>query len=64
MKGGLSESKKMDKKTIMWIVIGILIVAVLFLTFKASAISSGAAQTAGAAVNTLSSSSSGMVGGC
>ena len=51
----------MDNRIMLWIVIGVLFVATLFLTFKAGAGSIGTAQ----AVSTAASSSSGgMVGGC
>ena len=56
---------KINKKTMLWIVIGILLIATIFLTFKASSIGTGAAQaTASAARTAASTASSGMVGGC
>ena len=72
VKGGKSMAK-INKKTMLWIVIGILLIATIFLTFKASSIGTGAAQTigTGAAQTTasatrtaVSTASSGMVGGC
>ena len=64
MKGGKSMAK-INKKTMLWIVIGILLIATIFLTFKASSIGTGAAQaTASAARTAASTASSGMVGGC
>jgi len=61
VKGG---SVKMDKKVLMWIIIGVLFLAVLFLTFKTNSINT--IQSAGAAAQTAASvaSSSQMVGGC
>ena len=51
----------MDKKIMLWVLIGVLFIFTLFLTFKAGAGSIGTAQ----AVSTAASSSSGgMVGGC
>ena len=50
----------MDRKIVLWIVIGILFVAVLFITFNAgTGTSEVIANTANAA-----QSASGMVGGC
>ena len=64
MKGGKS-MVEINKKTMLWIVIGILVIATIFLTFKASSIGTGAAQaTASAARTAASTASSGMVGGC
>ena len=64
MKGGKSMAK-INKKTMLWIVIGVLLIATIFLTFKASSIGTGAAQaTASAARTAASTASSGMVGGC
>ena len=64
VKGGKSMAK-INKKTMLWIVIGILLIATIFLTFKASSIGTGAAQaTASAAKTAASTASSGMVGGC
>ncbi len=54
-----TEGEKMRTKTILWIVIGAMFVAALFLTFKAGSIGNvEAVQAAGSAA------SSGMVGGC
>ena len=64
VKGGKSMAK-INKKTMLWIVIGVLLIATIFLTFKASSIGTGAAQaTASAARTAASTASSGMVGGC
>ena len=64
MKGGKS-MVEINKKTMLWIVIGVLLIATIFLTFKASSIGTGAAQaTATAARTAASTASSGMVGGC
>ena len=51
----------MDKKTILWVVIGILVIGVIFVTAKSLNIGavSQVASSAGAAA-----SSGGMVGGC
>ena len=63
MKGG--KIIKMEKRITLWIIIGILFVAVLFLIFKtgASGSSSTVVQSAGSAAKSAASSS-GMVGGC
>ena len=64
LKGGKSIAK-INKKTMLWIVIGILVLATIFLTFKASSIGVGTVQaTASAAKTAASTASSGMVGGC
>ena len=63
MKGGKS-IMQIRKKTLMWIVIGILFLAVLFLTFKVSGDTSGVQATGQVAKAAASSASSGMVGGC
>ncbi len=64
MKGG-NNMVEINKKTMLWIVVGILVIATIFLTVKASAIGTGAAQTTASAVRTAASTaSSGMVGGC
>ena len=64
VKGGKSMAK-INKKTMLWIVIGVLLIATIFLTFKASSIGTGAAQTTASATRTaVSTASSGMVGGC
>ncbi|KKR15049.1 MAG: hypothetical protein UT44_C0043G0009 [Candidatus Levybacteria bacterium GW2011_GWA1_39_32] len=64
MKGGKSMAE-VKKSTLLWIVIGVLVIATIFLTFKASSIGTGAAQsTASAAKTVASTASSGMVGGC
>ena len=64
MKGGNSMTD-INKKTMLWIIIGILVIATIFLTFKASSIGTGAAQAAASAAKTAASTTSnGMVGGC
>ena len=56
----------MDKKIIMWIVIGILFLAALYLIFQLGSGGSIVAQDINSASNPAvsSASSSGMVGGC
>jgi len=62
MKGG---SWKMDRKVILWIIIGILILAVLFLVFKAgSNAGSAVVESAGAIKSASQSAAASMVGGC
>ncbi len=52
----------MDRRIIMWIVIGLLFLATLYLTFKSPTTGNVAAvQSAGAAAQSAASS---MVGGC
>ena len=64
MKGG-KRMVEVKKNTMLWIVIGILVLATIFLTFKASSIGAGAAQTTASVVRTAASTASGgMVGGC
>lgn len=63
MKGG--RRRKMNARITLWIVIGVMFVATLFLTFKAGA--AGRVETVQAvssAAKTTASSYSGMVGGC
>jgi len=57
MKGG---KIKMNSRTMLWIVIGLLFVVALFLTFKSGTTAS--VETVKAAAS--SASSSAMVGGC
>ena len=63
MKGGRF---RMEKRFVLWIVIGVLFLAVLFLTFKAG--SGGSVEIAQAATlaarSAASSPGAGMVGGC
>jgi len=56
----------MDRKTLLWIVIGLLFIAVLYLTFQASssAVTQGAVQGAVSSKAAAASSYGGMVGGC
>lgn len=59
LKGG--EFKMMiKKKTLLWIVIGILFVAVFYLTLKVNSVSVGSVQSAAQ----TASAGSAMVGGC
>ena len=52
-----------SKKTLLWIIIGLLLIANLYLVFKSPSSSSiSAVQSAGAIAK--SAASSGMVGGC
>jgi len=56
---------KINKNVLLWIIIGALVIATIFLTFKASSIGTSSAQaTASAARTVASTASSGMVGGC
>ena len=64
MKGGKNMTEAKKTNTALWIIIGILILAALFLTFKASSIGTVAEATASAAKTAASTASSGMVGGC
>ena len=61
LKGGKS-MVEIKKNTMLWIVIGILVIATIFLTFKVSSIGTGAAQATGQVAKSVASS--GMVGGC
>ena len=54
----------MDRRIVLWIVIGALFLATLFLTFKTGSVDAGSIQATGSAVKSLASQSSGMVGGC
>ena len=64
MKGG-KRMVEINKKTMLWIVIGLLFIATIFLTVKASSVGTGVAQaTASVARTAVSTASSGMVGGC
>ena len=60
MKGGKS-MVEVKKNVMLWVVIGLLVIATIFLTVKASSIGAGTAQ---AAALVASTASSGMVGGC
>lgn len=63
MKGGLVI--KMNTKITLWVVIGVLFVATLFLTFQAGAVGSVETIQATASAGTSAASSyGGMVGGC
>ena len=62
LKGGFNKMQ-IRKKTLMWIVIGVLFLAVLFLTFKVSG-NTSAAQATGQVTRTAASAGAGMVGGC
>ena len=64
MKGGKS-MVEINKKTLLWVIIFLLLIATIFLTVKASSIGPGAAQAAASTAKTIASTtSSGMVGGC
>ena len=52
---------KMEKRTILWITVGVLFIIALFLSFK-SGVGVGTVQAAGSVAQ--SAVSSGMVGGC
>jgi hypothetical protein len=55
----------MDRRMFLWIVIGVLFIATLFLTFKAGAVDVNTVQApALAAKSVAQSAGSGMVGGC
>ena len=41
---GIGKTIRMDRRTVMWIVIGVLFIAVLFLIFKASNLSVGGTE--------------------
>ena len=62
MKGGnnVAETKN---NTMMWIIIGVLVIATIFLTIKSSSLSAAQA-TVSVAKTAASTASSGMVGGC
>jgi hypothetical protein len=51
----------MDRKIVLWIVIGILFAAVLFITFNAG---SGTSNVIANTANAAQGASAGMVGGC
>ena len=56
---------RMERRIVLWVVIGFLFLAALFLIFKAgSGGSIETAKAAGLAVKSAASSSAGMVGGC
>jgi len=59
VKGGL-----MDKKLVMWIIIGVMLVLMLFLTFKGGASTASTAVGAAKSAGSSAASYSGMVGGC
>ena len=62
MKGGRF---RMEKRFVLWIVIGVLFLATLFLTFKAgSGNGIETAQASGLVAKSAVSSGAGMVGGC
>ena len=53
---------QMNRKTVLWIIIIALFMAVLFLTFKAGSVNT--VNAASQAVSASQSSASAMVGGC
>ena len=56
----------MNRRIVMWGVIGILFLAAIFMTFKVGDISTGVetVKSTGLAAQSATSSYSGMVGGC
>ena len=58
VKGGI---KKMNKRIVLWAIIGILFLAVLYLTFKTGASDVSTVETAAVASRSAASQ---MVGGC
>ena len=60
LKGG-EFKMKIKKKTLLWIVIGVLFAAVFYLTLKVNSLSVGSIQSAGPVAQ---SAGSAMVGGC
>ena len=61
LKGG---NRKMNSRITLWVAIGVLFVAALFLTFKAGAVGSVESVQTASSVAKSAASSSGMVGGC
>lgn len=55
---------KINIRLTLWIVIGVLFVATLFLTFKAGSVSTGVEAIQATTSAAQSAASSGMVGGC
>jgi len=53
----------MDKKIILWIIVAVLIIAVLYFTFRSTG-NVATAQASASAAKTAASSYGGMVGGC
>ena len=60
------EGWKMERRIVLWIVIGILFLSVLYMTFKAGSASTSiqSAQAAASSASSAASSYGGMVGGC
>jgi len=55
----------MERKVVMWIIIGVLVIAVVFMTLKAPSNGGQLVSSAGQAVaQAVAPASSGMVGGC
>ena len=64
MKGG-KHMVGISKRLLLWAVIGVLLLATLFLTFKSASLSAGTVPATVAAAKTAASTlSTGMVGGC
>ena len=61
MKGGKT---KMDRKIVLWIIIGVLFVATLLLVFKLGVVGSSPIGASANAGQTAAASYGGMVGGC
>lgn len=59
MKGG---NFKMERRMVLWAVIGVLFLVALYLVFQAG--SGAATQNIGPATSSAASAASGMVGGC
>ena len=51
----------MERRIILWVVIGVMFLATLFLTFKVGSVEVSSVQASAGAVK---AASSGMVGGC
>ena len=54
----------MKRNILLWIVIGVLFLAALFLVFRAGSVNSEGISAASSAAKTAASSYGGMVGGC
>ncbi len=55
---------KMERRIVLWIVIGILFLSVLYMTFKAGSSATTSVQSASTVASSAASSYGGMVGGC
>lgn len=54
----------MERKVVMWIIIGVLVIAVVFMTLKAPSNSQLVSSAGQAVAQAVKPASSGMVGGC